>query len=225
MKDLLLKMKRLGSSTGMLPEQYDQSYAVDWRFLLPIEIGSKILVVGNGAIEAALVFRKIGLQVDVCNYIDLVGQGETLSFIQTHPNSVYDIIIIPDSSGFVVAQFVSFFQSIDKLLKKNGKILVGFLNSLYPSRQKKNKKFTSTIHMIRKSLINFNQIKTFGCFPDLIIPEYIFPMDSASVKFVLKHRYRYRFPKLLLSFITTPLLLPLLVHFLPVYYILAVSEK
>lgn len=218
-------MKTLNPLNDALTEQYDQSYAVDWRFLIPIEVGSKILVVGNGATEAALFFSKIGLQVDVCNYIDIVGREETLSFIQTHPNSVYDIIIIPDSSGFVAAQFVSFFQSIDKLLKKNSKVLVGFLNRLYPSQQKKNMRFTSTIQVIRKSLINFKQIKTFGCFPDLVIPEYIFPIDPASVKFVLKHRYRYRFPKLLLSFITTPLLLPLLVHFLPAYYILAVSEK
>ncbi len=219
-------MKRLTSpNDGVLPKQYEQSYAVDWRFFLPISVQSKVLVIGDGAAEAVLFFKRIGLEIDACNYFDLVGHEENLPISLKYPNSIYDIIIIPDSSGFIAAQSVSIFQNASKLLKKKGVILIGFLNHFFFSRHKNDKHFTSTVYMMSKRLINFSSVNIFGCFPDLRIPEYIFPIDPTSVRFVLNHRYRYRFSKILLSLITAPLLMPILVHFFPAYYILAVSEN
>lgn len=207
-------MKKSDSFADVSPEQYDQFYTVDWRFFIPISFEKKILVVGNGAAETVLFFRKIGVQVDVCNY-DLV---------LVYPDTIYDTIIIPDSSGFI-EEPILFIKNIKKLLKKDGVLLVGFLNRFFYSRWKNKKQFTSTIYMMRKRLSSFKQIEILGCFPELKIPEYIFPIDLAVSEFVLKHRYRYRFPSIFLSLITSPLFLPIFIHFLPAYYIIATSEN
>lgn len=184
-------------------------YSLDWRFFLPVSANSKILYIGEAGDEVRQFFRRLN--------INEVSSIEKNSLAEVESLSTFDLISIPydflNSSGY---------PKLRDLIRPDGFLLIGFSNRF---RSKDvNATFLFQIRSILKKA-GFSPLKYYGILPDQYIPEYIFPLTSQAIGFVLRHRYQYRLPRWVLQLISSTLSALLLSNFLPAYYVLAKADS
>jgi hypothetical protein len=127
--------------------------------------------------------------------------------------------------GVTQAAQVESYRSIRRLIHPGGYLLVGFDNARN-FRRAPSKYYPSTPLRIARQLkqAGFKSIKIFGTMPNLNIPEYIFDLESLSIRFALHHRFR-RKPVVLtvLRLLAGTVGLARLSNFLPCYFALAAT--
>jgi hypothetical protein len=163
-------------------------YSLDWRFLLPVADLSK----------GCLVFEE---DMDFSQTLEYAGisASQRLSFsdfkIRNRNCLPFSVIPFGLPSSWVGTRSedrVEFYVSIRHFLETGGYLLVGFNNSLSWRAHRGTKYHSSTPHRVRNELVQagFKTVELFGAMPDLQIPEYIFQLDSRTLRFGLQNRFR-----------------------------------
>lgn len=187
-------------------------YSLDWRFFLPISNASRVLYIGAGGEEVRSFFQR--LNVHGVFHLERNLLDEIQLFFAS--GSRFDVISIP-YDGFPPQVYIE----IKKILRPGGSLLLGFSN-YYRARDE----HAISIFEVRSLLktAGFSRVKYYGVLPDQRAPEYIFPLDLRSARFVLRHRYRRRMKFWLLQTLSLSPFLFVLLYFLPAYYVVAKSD-
>lgn len=184
-------------------------YSLDWRFFLPISETSRLLYIGEGGEEVQSFFRRLNVNSVFYSSDDVVKAIGTYSA----SFSKFDIVSIPYN-------FIShhLYEEIKKILTPSGSLLIGFAN-----HYKSNNKNTASVFKLRSLLekAGFSHIKCYGAFSDEYAPQYIFPLNPHTFKFVIRHRYESRVPTWVLSLLFLSPSIFFLSYFIPAYYIVA----
>ncbi len=209
--------------SGQAPKQYLSG--VDWRYLLPISPASRVLVIDQDANDVDQVFKNFGITVTVLSNNQLLNPSK--SNVVPLGEASFDIVASPlgilrNSSKVGRHEHLEIQSRLRKLLSPQGILLYGFSNRWSFHRISHLGEAVlspwEVVHLLQG--LTYKAIVFYGAFPDLVVPEYIFPIQAETISFVVRHRYHSRLPKPLVHFIQTPLA-ALLKNFLPYYYVVA----
>jgi len=190
-------------------------YSVDWRFLLPIDEHTRLLIISDEHVDYDHSIHELGMSADVIppNQIDKI-------------SGTFGVIAAPlgfISNNFEVKkdQWIAGYQSLLRLLCPGGTFLVGMSNR-WGFRKKTQILPPSSIFETQRALsrIGIKSIRFFGLLPEPRAPEYIFPLSGHALSFVLNHRYQHKIPRAILLLAKTPSA-NLILNFLPFYYVIA----
>jgi len=199
--------------------------SMDWRFLLPILPGIKILVVGQKCDELTQLFAKLEIESHLWDY-DFSNPIKVVPFSL----SQFDIVIAP--YGFSGKGLSSnprrqreIYQTMQRLLKPGGTILVGFFNNWRFQRKRNPAPYSSNPMQMTRLLqkAGYKDVKLYGAIPNLSIPDYILPLTRQTVGFWLEHQYWSKVPERLLPYLYSPIFTTVFYYFLPSYFAIATA--
>lgn len=211
------------------------SFSVDWRFLLPLRKGTRLLVLGDSGQSFAPFFP--GLQVLVVSLLTAAGLVDSSSDARLNgvvfdpalppfaPAS-FDIIAIPFGfTGGLTSLLASpgMHPVVDLLLKPAGTILVGAANSLSLQPMSASSSHTVSRTELQRLLqdAGFHVSRLYGVFPNLYQPAYILPLQKQSITFFLRHRYSGRRLRRLAALLSLPFSLSIFSRLVPGYFLVA----
>lgn len=216
-------------------------FSTDWRFLIPLESDSNILVITDGQdqlhnalnktrlngvtwrVESLLVVGgSSSLDHDPSNSSNTLGIN---SLFQSFSPGSFSAVVIP--FGFSITwsrvQWQTFHRLVHRLIHPGGNLLFGFRNFLYIMGAKTQKMHSFTARQISRDLtsIGYSSVNLFGVMPTLLIPEYVFPFSPPFLSFVLQRRYRRNLPFEILRLIFNPNWVSIFSGLVPYYYAMA----
>jgi SAM-dependent methyltransferase len=214
------------------------AFCVDWRFLLPLRRGARLLVAGDTGQAFEPFFS--GLDVFVVGYLPrgaspsgIAAGSNTVIFDPSHPPFAarsFDVLALPFGlpAGFNDPQKGPAGLSIFReLLGPGGRLLVGAANrwSLWhrsvasgvPSHGR-----SSLARLLRSA--GYRVERVYGAIPGLIKPAYLLPLSAQALNFFLQHRYSGKRARRLSFLLSVPFLPAVLLHFLPAYFLLAEAD-
>ena len=196
------------------------NYSLDWRFLLPIEDVTKVLVAFEDDPDFSQTLEHIGITVS--------NQLAFSDIQKKKKNNAYSFVLpfgLP--MGWVGAQDaaqIEFYHTIRSWIDQRGCVLVGFNNAWNFRSGARFKYHSSTPRRVVDQLhkAGFASVKLVGAIPNLRIPEYTFDLDSPAMLFALRHRYK-RKPTVLTSLQVIVRIIGLapISNLLPCYFALA----
>ncbi len=199
--------------------------SLDWCFLLPLDTGSRVLVIGGGQDDFTRLFGKMGISA-----LTWLGDDQLQGAfdVQTFPPSAFDVVVIPfgfPRGGTLREHEV--YRVIRGWLRPGGVLLFGFPNLLGLKRHFRSASRKATLWDIRRRLgqSGYSQLELFGVMPNLRAPEYILPLKGQTIGFAWQHRYRYKFPDRLLNLLGSRPAQALLAGLFPCYYVTAKSGR
>lgn len=197
------------NSTSQFSDAKAFRYSLDWRFFVPVSETSKILYIGEGGEEVQGFFQR--LKIYDISYLDASAVEDI--HLYSALSSTFDVVSIP--YNFV---YHHLFREIKKILKPKGRLLLGI-----PNHYRSSDKNVMPAFKLKPLLLKagFSKVQYYGAFSDEYAPQYIFPLNSHTLKFVMYHRYESRIPSWVLRFLSLPPLTFLLSYFIPAYYIVA----
>src|SRR3990172_694712 len=174
------------------PETRTYSYSLDWRFLLPIAGDAKLLVLSEGSADFTQALERVGIA-------GLDWHEGLSSILDAKQDEVGDLhgLVIPfglpvHRVGIHEEDHIEFYRSARRLIHRGGYLLVGFENVWkFRSKARFMYHFSSPRRMnyqLRQS--GYTSVEIFGAIPNLSIPEYIFHLQSQTLDFALRHRFR-----------------------------------
>lgn len=197
--------------------------SLDWRFLLPLDAGSRVLVIGGGQDDFTRLFGKMGISA-----LTWLGDEQIQGAFdaRTFPPAVFDVVAIP--FGFPrggALRELETYRVMHGWLRPGGDLLFGFPNLLGLKRHFGSASRKATLWGVRRRLgqAGFSQMSLFGAMPNLQAPEYILPLKGQAIGFAWQHRYRYKYPDRLLNLLGSRPALALLAGLFPCYYVTAKS--
>ena len=214
------------------PDKFPDN-SLDWRFLLPISSESKILIIGHDCGHIQQYFINLGLsEVFYCignqPRSSNLGENETQQNILTYDDlrvtsqlySFFDVVVCPSGLPTGSIEVLETFDFIKKFIRPDGVLFVGFSNGIF---SKKTNSYYSHPWRIKKMLKNTGYLLAgiYGAIPDQYVPEYVFPLTPRAIGFVIRHRYTYKVPNMLLRLLTSPVATTMLVNFFPAYFVMA----
>lgn len=193
----------------------------DWRFLLPIDRHSRLLVIQDARDESCRwSLRELDMPLTVWRPRALAQAAAA------NASAEFDVIAAPlglrtDASSGERMPSIEAHRTVRRLLRPNGAFLIGFSNRWGLRRAGRHVAMPSSPREMTALLRaqGYAAIALFGAVPDACEPEYIFPLHPQSLSFVMRHRYRHHLPGYLLS--RRPVLSDALLRFLPAYYAVA----
>ena len=205
---------------GSQPRVFQHS--LDWRFLLPMVAVKKICLLTEEGVEFSQTLEQVGIHT-----------SQQLSFSDLKQNGTNKIqfFVMPFGvgAGWVGAKHedqVEFYGFVRRLISSGGCLLIGFDNFWWMPARSKAKYYSSTPGRMAGQLrqAGFQSIKIFGAMPNLAVPEYIFDLDSRTIQFSLRNRFR-RKPALLhvLRVLEGTIGWKRLSNFLPCYFVVATA--
>ena len=203
------------TATSTPPQVFRHS--LDWRFLLPIADLHKGYFLFEDDAELSQALEHIGIHPS---------QRLSFSDFRNPKSDKNSFLVLPFGlpTGLVGTRSVDrieFYSSARRFLAPGGTLLVGFNNSLSWSDHRGMNYYSFTPHHFRNELkqAGFMSVEMFGAMPDLRIPEYIFELDSRTLRFALQNRFR-RKPAVLraLRILSGTFGWKSLSHFLPCYF-------
>jgi hypothetical protein len=194
--------RRIDPFTAELP-----GFSVDWRFLLPVRPGARMLVLAEAGADFAQYFSGLELTVVTAR----PGEAGDL-------RDRYDIVAIPLGIKSSHLQ-----PSLARLLKPGGLLLIGFRNRWGVRKRSSPRTGAFTRRGLQRALerAGFREMAVYGAVPDLAKPEYILPLRKQALSFFLHHRYPGRRAAALLRLTSLPFFFALLSRTLPCYFMLA----
>lgn len=217
--------------------------SLDWRFLLPITSETKILVIGRECGYIQQYFINLGLsevycctdadlpliansndnkiQKKILTYADLEMRPEMLSFfdVVAYPHGFSQM---PLPSGEIESLENCGF--IKRFMRPGGVIFIGFANGLFSRKGTRQAgSYYSYPRLMKKKLkkTGYTLSGVYGAVPDQFIPEYVFPLTPQAIGFIVKHRYTYKVPGILLRLMASPVAATILANFFPSYFVVA----
>lgn len=217
--------------------------SLDWRFLLPITTDSKVLIIGYDCENIHQYFIKLGMMsvyyctdvipVSTINSDNAEEKRNVVTFteLKLRPDllSFFDIVVFPhglvqmDVSDGKTGESVEH-HFVKKYVRSGGIILIGFANGIFPGNKKNQSDlYFSDLWKMRRWLKTNGYTLTgiHGAIPDQFIPEHIFPISHQSISFILKSRYAYKMPNLLLRWMESSFLTRIIANFFPAYFVVA----
>ncbi len=197
-------------------------HSLDWRFLLPIADLHKGYFLFEDDVELSQALEHVGIHPS---------QRLSFSDFRNSKNDKNSFLVLPFGlpTGLVgtrSADRVEFFFSARRFLETGGTLLVGFNNSLSWHAHSGTQYHSFTPHRLKNELkqTGFMSVEIFGAMPNLQIPEYIFELDSRTLRFALQNRFR-RKPAVLraLRVLSRTFGWKSLLHFLPCYFAVATA--
>jgi len=203
---------------------------VDWRFLVDIPNSGRILILYNQSIDFLFPIAQVYLPEMIISVIPSSGdyplctQLRFESTLTTIQGDVAHLPIRENTFDLVIDLNASIekdaLPAIIQCIKPGGSLVFGFPNPVHFRRNKKKYlqpgSFWKSILLIWK-LWSIQSItkKVFGVLSDPIVPEIIFPINTQSIKFVMRRIFNRKFPpvflcvsSLIASFPLTALLMP-----------------
>jgi hypothetical protein len=197
-------------------------YSLDWRFLLPMADVKKIYLLAEGDADFNQTLEQVGIHTS---------QQLSLSDLKQNKTNEVQSFVMPFGlrAGWVGAKHedqLEFYVSVRRLISSGGCFLIGFDNFWTMPARSKAKYYSSTSGRMAGQLkqAGFQSIKIFGAMPNLAIPEYIFDLDSRTIQFALRNRFR-RKPALLhvLRVLEGTIGVERISNFLPCYFMVATA--
>lgn len=214
--------------------------SADWRFLLPITKGSRILIIGGERNDYTELFGKLEVSAVTWLLGSLPVGGENNNYEQSKfdavadlaahsfPPMYFDFVVIPFGfPGDKLTHEVDVYQMIRRLIRPDGMMLIGFSNTLGLFRQGfRSDSFYSTpwCMMYKLRLAGYSQIDFYGAMPNLATPEFIFPLKAQLLSFTLQHRYRYKLPAVLLYIFSSKPITTIFLYLLSYYFVIVKSN-
>lgn len=198
------------------------SYSVDWRFLLPFVPDVHTLVVHGEQSDYERTFQELGIPVVVASAGELHALAES--------GSLFDTVAAPvgfgrDGNRIGRDEWLGDCRAARRLIRSGGRLLIGFSNRWDVRSRIWTGQKSSVWEMCKVlSTLGFHSIRYFGALPELLAPEFIFPLKSQLLGFVLDQRYRHKLPKFAF-FLTQTFVARFLLNFLPFYYVVASFEE
>jgi hypothetical protein len=205
---------------GSQPRVFQHS--LDWRFLLPRVDVKKICLLAEEGVEFSQTLEQVGIHIS---------QQLSLSDLKQNGMNKIQSFVMPFGvcAGWTGAKHedqVAFYGTVRRLISSGGSLLIGFDNFWSMPARSKAKYYTSMPGRMAGQLkqAGFQSIKMFGAMPDLAVPEYVFDLDSRTIQFALRNRFR-RKPALLhaLRVVEGTLGWKRLSNFLPCYFVVATT--
>ena len=207
--------------------------SLDWRFLLPITVESKILIIGHEYEYIQKYFFNLGVSEVYCcadnqpkvadldknntqqkmlTYDDLIARSSLFSF--------FDVVVFPSGLPNTKIEILELFEFVKKFVRPSGILFVSFANELLSKE-----KHSYSSHPIRiKNILKkngYNLVGVYGAIPDQYIPEYVFPLTPQAIGFIVRHRYAYKVPNIFLRLLSSPFVAKMLSNFFPAYFMMA----
>lgn len=171
---------------GHQPHRFQ--YSLDWRFLLPLADTKNIFLLLDEDQDFNQALEQVGIQT-----------SRRLSFsdLKQITNNEIQSLVMPFGipAGWVTAkpeEQLEFYAFLRHLVTSGGYLLVGY-NNIWNEHSRSQKKYhPSTPRRIVDQLkrVGFQSALTYGAMPNLAIPEYIFELDSRTIQFTLRNRFR-----------------------------------
>lgn len=176
--------------THVAPNAYEHS--LDWRFLLPLGEGSRLLVLSirNAGLSAAL--ERAGISgarwreddLEIPHSVDAEGAN-------------LDALALPfglprTGRAAHAADRILFYQDVRTRLRPDGYLLVGFENRWRDPFGRHTKYYSSTPAIVRDELqrAGFSRVGCFAVSPDLDVPDYVLQLQQPALNFAVGHRFR-----------------------------------
>lgn len=191
------------------------TYSVDWRFLLPLDEHTRVLVVCNQPADYDRSFFELGMTAELItsNQVNKV-------------SGTFGVIAAPlgfEDNNFRIEKdrWADRYQTLLQLLHPGGSFLVG-LSNRWSIRKRTQLLPSSSIFETRRILrmLGIDSFRFFGVLPEPLAPEFIFPLSGHALSFALNHRYQHKLPQTILLLAKTSAA-SLLLNFLPFYYVVA----
>ena len=216
-------------------------FSVDWRFLLPVRPGCRMLVLSEGGGDFARYFAALEMTVIVWR-IDAPERaaGKPHQDSDRPQDSVLfrlpDPPFLPGSFDMVAIPFgipqrllpeaggISGFQrSLSRLLRPGGRLLMGFVNprSLRRPRLAGQSVFLPGRLKAELEGAGLRVLSLYGVAPDLLKPAYILPLRERSFRFFLQHRFSGKPAGRLFGMLPGSMTSAFLSRFLPCYFVVA----
>lgn len=197
-------------------------YSLDWRFLAPLADTKKIYLLLEEDQGFSQAIQQVGIPTS---------QLRSFGELQQKMGDDIQCLVMPFGmpAREVTARSkdqVEFYSSIHRLVSSGCFFLVGFNNAWNLHAHSHKTYYPSTPRRIIKQLrqAGFKSIEIFGAMPNLAIPEYIFNLDSRTIRFAVQNRFR-RKPALLsvLQVLSATMGWKRLSNFLPCYFVVATA--
>ncbi|HMU94726.1 MAG TPA: hypothetical protein PKE35_11595 [Anaerolineales bacterium] len=202
------------------------SHGVDWRFLLPLREHTRMLVIHPSDADYDRSFQEFGIPFETVSFDNFNTDRSPLQF----ESGSFDIVAAPlgfggDNRAGRQSQLGKNLLAVRSLIRAGGMFLLGFSNRWDIRRKGREFPNSSTTWRISRSLerAGFDGMRFYGTFPEPLTPEYIFPLNSQSLAFVLNYRYQHKLPGYFLKLTRTPAV-NMLLGFVPFYYAVASVE-
>ena len=208
-------------------------FGMDWRFLLPVIEGRRVLVIGGEHDDFSSLFVQLG--ASEVTFLPAVvenpsangeqGKHDTMSGLsaRSFPPSSFDIVAVPFGFCSGKSNF-NFYRVVRLLIRPGGTFLIGFSNIFF-GRRRLSSIFnnSSTPWRIIRELrqVGYSRVDVYGAMPNLDAPEYILPLKPQLLGFTLQHRYRYKFSKSLLYVLSRRVTASVISNFLSYYFAVA----
>lgn len=200
---------------------------IDWRLLLPLPEGCRILVAGIAAAEIASALRTLGAEAESGE----AGASPADAGAARCSVPAYDVVALPlglAPAGRLAGPTArTALGALAHRLKPGGTILVGFSSPIRfrrgPAREALSLRPARMVDALERA--GFGSVQLYGALPGLDAPAHVFPLQREPFAFALRRHYRERVPAVVLALLSTPLALSLLAHALPAYFATAVRAR
>lgn len=195
-------------------------HSVDWRFLLPFSQDETVLFVGDQSKYLQKVFEDIGFPAAA--WPSTISLPDVSSL--TLSESTYNIVAIPygmaADTPLGKTDGTAIYGAIRAFIKPGGVLFLGFNNVFRGSSTKIS---SASRGQIRKNLrrAGYLTINFYGVYPNLMIPEYIIPLELFPFLFAMDFHLRSRLPRSLLGILSNRLVFTGISNLLPAYFAVA----
>ena len=216
------------NSPAVFPEN-----SLDWGFLLPITLESKVLVVGHECRHIQRYLINLGLsEVFYCTghvpQVSDLGDNSHQSNILTYSElgmkpqllSFFDIVVYPNGLSGNEVESLELIGFIKKYIRPGGALFISFANELFSRKTTSGYSYLWQIKKILKKT-GYAIREIYGAIPDHLVPEYVFPLTPRAIGFIVRHRYAHKVSNLLLHLMTSPFAAVLFSNFFPAYFVVA----
>jgi len=192
--------------------------SVDWRFLLPLSQNDTVLFVGDQSNELKKAFEELGVPAATW---PTISPAEISSDLR---ESTFNIVAVPYGMASDRRQGqsdrIAIYRTVRPLLKPGGVLLLGFTNVFLGNE---NKIPAARPGQIRRMLRSAGYVKIdfYGVYPNLMIPEYIFPLKFSPFLFTMDFHLRNRLPGTLLRILSNRIVFVGISNLIPAYFAVA----
>ncbi len=194
--------------------------SADWRFILPFSAKSKILFLGERSEYLQEFFKNIGFASTAWQSEMSVAEDSLLHL----KASAFDIIAIP--YGIVLdsplgrSGMLNAYKILHNFLEPEGVLFLGLSNILLRRDPKiLSASFPQTQLILRRA--GYASSEFHAAYPNLAIPEYIFPLKTSTLRFFFRFHFKNKIPKLILRALSNPVALGGLSNLIPFYFVVA----
>jgi len=191
--------------------------SADWRFLLPLPDKGNVVLVGDNLGDAAYHFKQFNIS------LTLLDSTYGLADLAEAVSSPTDVFAVP--YGIPLNSPMSDLGGLDynalrQLIRPGGVLLVGFSNVYYKQRTgilSARPRYIQTL--LRQA--RYSAIDLYGAYPDLITPEYIFPLKTSILSYVLHFHWQNKLPEMFLRILSAPLIVAGMANIFRYYFLVA----